>query len=58
MKRNILKLAAVLAIVAATAVISWKVTMLSLRIEVNEDTAYVSSFEQTDEYDYVPLWAK
>jgi len=57
MKRNLIKLAAFLAIIAITAAITWRVTILTLQIEVSEDTAYVTSFGQTDVYDYVPLWA-
>jgi hypothetical protein len=57
MKRKLLKLALILAIVAITAVITWRVTILTLQIEVSEDTAYVTSFGQTDYFDYVPLWA-
>ncbi|OPX46425.1 hypothetical protein CLHUN_02410 [Ruminiclostridium hungatei] len=56
MKNRLLKLAAVLILMVATAVITWHITILTLKIEVNEDTAYITSFGQTDEFDYMPLW--
>lgn len=56
MKRKLLKVAAILAIIAVTAVITWRVTILTLHVEVSEDTAYITSFGQTDKFDYVPLW--
>lgn len=55
MKKRLLKLVAVLAIVAVTALVTWRITILTLHIEVNEDTAYITSFGQTDKFDYVPL---
>lgn len=58
MKRKLLKLVAVLLLIAITAAITWRLTIVTLQIEVNEDTAYVTSFGQTDAFDYIPLWVE
>lgn len=52
MKRTALTLA----LLIATVLITWRITILSLQISVNEDTAYITSFGQTDAFDYVPMW--
>jgi hypothetical protein len=53
MKKHILFL---LLAVALTALATWRVTVLTLHIEVSEDTAYVTSFGQTDQYYCDPAW--
>lgn len=54
MKKTLVKVAVMALIIAATVVISWRATMLSLSIDVTDDTAYISSFGHTDTYDYEP----
>jgi len=45
----------VLALVVLTVMIcTWRLTMLSLDITVNDDTCYVTSYGQIDAYDYTP----
>jgi hypothetical protein len=50
------KLLLLIAVILLTAVVTWRVTILSLSITVSEDTAYITSFGQTDKFDYTPLW--
>ena len=47
------KLAAVilvLVIVVITAVVTWRVTMLGLKVDVQDNGVYITSFGQTDSY--------
>ena len=54
--KNCFRFLLVLAIIIITSLITWKITMLNINIAVNEDTAYITSFGQTHEYDFMPLW--
>ena len=41
-------------LIIATAFISWKITMSSLSLLVTDDTAFITSFGYTGQYDYIP----
>jgi len=49
-KRLVVFTIVILVVIACT----WRLTMLSLGIVVNDDTCYITSYGQVDAYDYTP----
>jgi len=52
MKRKLIKSVAFTLILAVAILATWRITILTLSVSITDDSAYITSFGQTDNYDY------